>query len=375
MDLHSTASAIIEAALQSAQPDEAVRRALDAHPLHGDVYLVAIGKAAWQMARAAVGCLHVKDGVVITKYGVTPRGIFPAFASLKPRIPFRTPTVIVPRKPPSIWSLLCVQTIRCFFSFPAAVRRSLKSRSFLTKKWPISPVNCSPAAPDIQEINTLRKRLSAVKGGKFGDMCKPARVFSIVLSDIIGDPLDMIASGPAYPDRSTSADALDIIQKYRLKLSDQAMRLMQTDLPASLDNVETVVTGSVRQLCRTASEQCERLGIEPRFLTASLNCEAREAGRFLAAIAKDNANPDHPIAYILGGETVVHLTGHGKGGRNQELALAAAEGIADLPNVAVFSVGSDGTDGPTDASGRLCRRSDQSRVGCAGHFHRRCASR
>ena len=182
-------------------------------------------------------------------------------------------------------------------------------------------------------------------------MCKPARVFSIVLSDIIGDPLDMIASGPAYPDRSTSADALAIIQKYRLKLSDQAMRLMQTDLPASLDNVETVVTGSVRQLCRAASEQCERLGIEPRFLTASLNCEAREAGRFLAAIAKDNANPDHPIAYILGGETVVHLTGHGKGGRNQELALAAAEGIADLPNVAVFSVGSDGTDGPTDAAG------------------------
>lgn len=110
---------------------------------------------------------------------------------------------------------------------------------------------------DIQEINTLRKRLSAVKGGKFGELCKPARVFSIVLSDIIGDPLDMIASGPAYPDSSTTADALAIIQKYQLKLSDQAMQLMQTALPASLDNVETVVTGSVRQLCRAASEQCE----------------------------------------------------------------------------------------------------------------------
>lgn len=88
-----------------------------------------------------------------------------------------------------------------------------------------------------------------------------------------------------------------------------------------------------------------RLGIESRFLTASLSCEAREAGRFLAAIAKDHADTDHPIAYILGGETVVHLTGHGKGGRNQELALAAAEGIAGLSNVAIFSVGSDGTDG------------------------------
>lgn len=350
MDLRSTASAIIDAALQSAQPDEAVRRALNAHPLRGDVYLVAIGKAAWQMARTAVGCLPVKDGVVITKYGHA-AGDLPGvriFEAAHP-VPDANSYLATQAAIDLVASLRAEDTVLFLVSGggSALFEKPLvpdEEMADITRQ-------LLACGADIQEINTLRKRLSAVKGGKFGELCKPARVFSIVLSDIIGDPLDMIASGPAYPDSSTTADALAIIQKYQLKLSDQATQLMQTALPASLDNVETVVTGSVRQLCRAASEQCERLGIESRFLTASLSCEAREAGRFLAAIAKDHADTDHPIAYILGGETVVHLTGHGKGGRNQELALAAAEGIAGLSNVAVFSVGSDGTDGPTDAAG------------------------
>lgn len=279
---------------------------------------VAIGKAAWQMARAAVGCLPVKDGVVITKYGHA-RGlpgvrIFEAAHPVPDANSYRATQAAINL----VASLRAEDTVLFLVSGggSALFEKPLvpdEEMADITRQ-------LLACGADIQEINTLRKRLSAVKGGKFGELCKPARVFSIVLSDIIGDPLDMIASGPAYPDSSTTADALAIIQKYQLKLSDQAMQLMQTALPASLDNVETVVTGSVHQLCRAASEQCERLGIESRFLTASLSCEAREAGRFLAAIAKDHADTDHPIAYILGGETVVHLTGHGKGGRNQELA-------------------------------------------------------
>ena len=111
------------------------------------------------------------------------------------------------------------------------------------------------------------------------------------------------------------------------------------------------VTGSVKQLCKAAIASCKELGYEPHFLTASLNCEARDAGSFLAAIARDNQDVEHSVAYICGGETVVHLTGKGKGGRNQEIALSAAAGIAGLKNTAVFSFGSDGTDGPTDAAG------------------------
>ena len=203
---------------------------------------------------------------------------------------------------------------------------------------------------DIVSMNTLRKRMSAVKGGRFAEHCAPARVFSIVLSDILGDPLDMIASGPAHPDSSTAADAHAVVEKYRLRLSPEANALLDKPLPTALPNVETHITGSVCELCAAAAAAAERRGYTPVLLTDQLNSEAREAGRFLAAIARTHAG-DGSYAYIAGGETVVQLKGKGRGGRNQELALAAAEGIAGLSNAAVFSVGSDGTDGPTDAAG------------------------
>ena len=204
---------------------------------------------------------------------------------------------------------------------------------------------------DIVEMNVIRKRLSAVKGGRFARLCAPARVFSVVLSDILGDPLDMIASGPACPDSSTCRQALDIAEKYRLRLSDRALELLRTETPKELDNVETRITGSVRELCAAAAAACGRLGYEPLVLTDRLCCEAREAGCFLASIARSHASDGRALAFLAGGETVVHLRGTGKGGRNQELALAAADGIQGLTNTAVFSVGSDGTDGPTDAAG------------------------
>ena len=203
---------------------------------------------------------------------------------------------------------------------------------------------------DIVEINTIRKRLSAVKGGRFALHCRPASVFSVVLSDIIGDPLDMIASGPAAPDSSTCAEALAIAQKYGLRLSDRALAFLQTETPKALPNAVSRVTGSVRALCDAAEQAAQTLGYRCIRLTDCLSCEAREAGRFLAAVARTHASPSEPLAFLAGGETVVHLTGSGRGGRNQELALAAAPALAGR-NAAVFSVGSDGTDGPTDAAG------------------------
>jgi hydroxypyruvate reductase len=204
---------------------------------------------------------------------------------------------------------------------------------------------------DITEINTIRKRLSAVKGGKFAKLCEPAQVISVVLSDIIGDPLDMIASGPAYPDSSTSEQAIGIIRKYGITVSAETMELIKMETPSELNNVRTKITGSVTQLCAAAERTCRELGYEPVVLTASLRCQAREAGSFLASIAQYYNSSEKSLAFIAGGETVVQLKGKGKGGRNQELALAAAEYISELDNVAVFSIGSDGTDGPTDAAG------------------------
>ena len=204
---------------------------------------------------------------------------------------------------------------------------------------------------DIIEINTIRKRLSAVKGGRFAQLCAPAKVSAVVLSDIIGDPLDMIASGPAYPDSSTCEQALAIAEKYGLNLSDAARELLHQETPKTLTNVTTQVTGSVRELCAAAAKACESLGYTPVLLTDCLCCQAKEAGSFLASIVKSHAASGQKLAFIAGGETVVKLTGKGLGGRNQEIALAAAAGIDGIKHAAVFSVGSDGTDGPTDAAG------------------------
>lgn len=147
----------------------------------------------------------------------------------------------------------------------------------------------------------------------------------------------MIASGSACPDRSTCAQAKAVAEKYGLKLSGSAFVCLETETPKELDNVEMVVTGSVGNLCRAAARACETLGYEAHILTDCLACEAREAGRFLAAVAKSHQGRSESLAFIAGGETVVHLTGKGKGGRNQELALGAAEGIAGLEHTAVFS--------------------------------------
>ena len=200
-------------------------------------------------------------------------------------------------------------------------------------------------------MNTVRKRLSAVKGGKFARLCAPAQVYAIVLSDIIGDPLDMIASGPAYPDSSTCEEALEVIRKFKIMLPADAEKDLGEETPKTLDNVETVITGSVTELAAAGQKAAEKLGYETWLLTTSLNCQAKEAGSFLAAIGRQYAASGKKLAVLAGGETVVHLHGRGKGGRNQEIALAAADGIAGLDNVAVFSFGSDGTDGPTDAAG------------------------
>ena len=141
------------------------------------------------------------------------------------------------------------------------------------------------------------------------------------------------------------------MKKYGLRLTPIMEQRLEEETPKALNNVETQVTGSVRQLCTAASAACRKLGYEPVVLTDCLACEAREAGAVLGSIARYHADADHSMAFIAGGETVVHLTGKGKGGRNQELALAAAPLIAGICGAAVFSVGSDGTDGPTAAAG------------------------
>ena len=349
--LRRDADAIIRSSLNAVLPDEAVRRALKAFaPRGGRVLLVAAGKAAWQMAHAAVEALgRVDGGVVVTKYGHV-KGEIPGVTCCEAGhpVPDENSFAATEKALTLVQGLTAEDTVLFLLSGGGS---ALFERPLLPGE-ELQDITSQLLASgaDIVEMNTIRKRLSAVKGGRFAQACAPAEVFSIVLSDILGDPLDMIASGPAVPDTSTCAQALAIAEKYHLNLSEQAKTLLQQETPKALDNVTTRITGSVRELCTAAANACRELGYEPILLTDQLCCEAREAGSFLGSIVRTHTGHGKKLAYIAGGETVVHLTGKGLGGRNQELALAAAPAIAGL-NAAVFSVGSDGTDGPTDAAG------------------------
>lgn len=210
---------------------------------------------------------------------------------------------------------------------------------------------------NIVEINMIRKRLSAVKGGRFAQWVNPAKVYTIVLSDVLGDRLDSIASGPACPDVTTSRETLDILVRYNLTMPSRLLRVLEEETPKDLNNVETFITGSVTTLCEKAAEKATELGYKTLILTTTLSCEAKDAGAFLASIAREESEHSRPLqppcAIILGGETVVHVKGKGKGGRNQEIALAAALEMQNIAGVVLVSVGSDGTDGPTDAAGGI----------------------
>lgn len=317
----------------------------------GRTVLVAAGKAAWQMAAAAVRVLgKVDDGIVITKYEHV-KGEIPGVECYEAGHP-------VPDQNSFDATEKALEKVSGLDEYDTVIFLLSGGGSALFEK-PLIPgeelqditKQLLACGADIVEMNTIRKRLSAVKGGRFALACMPARVYAIVLSDIVGDPLDMIASGPAYPDASTCEQAEAIAEKYQLKLSSQVQELLKQETPKTLSNVTTQITGSVRELCRAAQNEAEELGYETVLLTDELCCEAREAGSMLASILKTYARSEKRCCFIAGGETVVHLTGTGKGGRNQELALAAAPGIAGIPNACVFSVGSDGTDGPTDAAG------------------------
>lgn len=352
MSLRTDANEIIQTAIRDALPDSAVRAALETADIVGELYLVAVGKAAWQMAKTAVEVLgnRVKDGIVITKHGysggaIVGLRIFEAGHPVPDADSYRATQAVIDLVAP------LGEGDRVLFLLSGG-------GSALFEKPLIPPDDMErltrellACGADIVEINTLRKRFSAVKGGRFAQLCAPAKVCTVVLSDVIGDRLDMIASGPAAPDSSTAEDAQAIAARCNLTLSEEMKKLLALETPKELHNVESYITGSVSQLCRSAETTCRALGYRPFVLTVSLSCTARDAGVFLANIAQNYARSGEKLAFIVGGETVVHLTGTGLGGRNQELALAAADGIAGLENVCVFSVGSDGTDGPTDAAG------------------------
>ena len=332
MTLREDAQIIMDKALAASLPDAAVEKALKNKKFgSGRIVVVSIGKAAWQMAKTTVVLLgdRISGGIVITKYQHA-KGALPPLEIYEAGHPVLDANSVAAtaRAIDMVKDLGKDDTVLFLISGggSALFEKPLIPLSELQK---INSDLLSSGA-DIVSMNTVRKRFSAVKGGKFAQICAPANVYAIVLSDIIGDPLDMIASGPAYPDTSTREDAQRVIERYKVILSPEAEACLAVETPKRLDHVETVVTGSVTELAKAGKRAAEALGYRTHILTSSLDCEAREAGSFLAAMGREYAGCGKKMAFLAGGETVVHLRGRGKGGRNQEIALSAARGIAGL---------------------------------------------
>lgn len=222
----------------------------------------------------------------------------------------------------------------------------------------------------IDEINAVRKHLSKVKGGRLAEIAHPATFITLILSDVIGDRLDVIASGPTVPDSTTFQDTMEIIKKYNLidRLPEGVMKILKKGIEKKIketpkagnsffEKSQIVIIGSLKHALNAAREKAVSLGFDAEIIASELQGEARDAARYLSAkaikVQQSLKSGEEPRCLISGGETTVTVKGSGLGGRNQELALAFALEIEGMKGIAMLSAGTDGTDGPTDAGGAI----------------------
>ena len=345
----SDALDICLSAINSCLPDQAVKEELKKLDLQGPVYLLAAGKAAYTMAAAACEVLDVRAGIVISKYNHI-KGDLPHIRTFEAGHPLVDENSVKATKE-------LIDMVSNLSSDDKVVFLLSGGASALLEM-PLIPLEELIAINDqmlkkgldIYEINTIRKKLSMIKGGGLARICAPAAVYGIILSDVIEDRLDVIGSGPSVTDESTAQEALDIIKKYDLQLSPKALQVIEESEPWIVNNAKNTIIGSVRILCQNACLKAKELGYQPILLCDKVTLEAREAGDLLSEEILKHEN-DQKTALIMGGETVVKVKGNGKGGRCSELVFSQIEHLKGLEGVLLMALGSDGTDGPTDAAG------------------------
>ncbi|MGQ9851290.1 MAG: glycerate kinase type-2 family protein [Aggregatilineaceae bacterium] len=383
--LHAQALDVLDAALTAANPAQAIRRTLRRD---GDTLLVAdrpydlqqfrrvlvvgAGKATAPMARAVEELLadRLTAGTVTVKYGYT---------EPVERITIHEAGHPVPDAAGVTATQAMVELLRgadahtlvlCLISGGGSALMPLPVPGVtLADLQALTEALLRSGAP-IQALNTVRKHLSQVAGGQLARLAYPATVVALIVSDVVGSPLDVIASGPTVADESTFHQAWQVLEQYGvLAQVSEAIRqhlhrgmsgaIPETPKPGdpALASVHNVVIADNARAAEAAAERATTLGFNTLLLTTYLEGEAREVGRVLAALAREMAWRGHPIpppaCLIAGGETTVTVRGNGKGGRNQELVLSAALSIRGLANVVIASLATDGTDGPTDAAGGL----------------------
>jgi glycerate 2-kinase len=399
-DLH----AIFHAALQAVDPGEAirthVRRAGNQLQVADQMYdlrqfdavsVIGVGKAGAAMAIAVEGLLgdRLRGGHVIVKYGhggpLTHVIVHEAGHPIPDEAGVRATRTLIDFVTGHGRHdlLLCLISGGGSALSPAPVEGiTLAEKQEVTRRL----LACGAT---IHEINALRKHISQIKGGQLARLAARATLITLVLSDVVGDALDVIASGPTVPDTSTFADCVEILHKYQLL--DQVPTTIRRHLESGVSGAvpetpkpgdtvfartQTVLIGRNLQALEAASRQAADLGYQPLILSSAIEGETREVAKVHAGIAREVLASGHPIAapacILSGGETTVTLRGQGKGGRNQEFALALALDIDSIPGIAALSAGTDGTDGPTEAAGAVADWTTRARAELCG-LHPRAA--
>jgi glycerate 2-kinase len=344
------------------------------------VALISVGKAAVPMAAAAAGILGdlLAAGIVVTKYGHVTVADLPASLELF-EAGHPIPDEAGSRAGQAIVALLGESRATSKSRFDLVLVLLSGGASALVPA-PVSGLTLHHlqvttdlllrAGATIVEMNAVRKHLSQLKGGQLARLASPIPIATLVLSDVVGDPLDVIASGPTAPDPTTYGDADAILTRYALRdrVPTEVLDHLARGVTGELDEtpkpndplfrrVLTKIVGSNRQAAEAAVAQAERLGYHSLLLTTFMEGEAREIAKVAVACARSiraHAQPLAPPACLVwGGETTVTVRGKGKGGRNQELALSAALGLSGMDDVALMALATDGTDGPTDAAGAI----------------------
>ena len=382
--LRKAAGEIFQAALDAANPRIAIHRHVrregenllvdgavyDLGP--GRVVVVGAGKACAAMAAAVEEVLgdRIRDGVVVVKDGtalplrrirVTQAG-HPVPDARGAEGTSAILALLTETRPEDLVIVLISGGGSALLPAPVAginlIEKQAMTRALLA------------CGATIEEINAVRKHCSRVKGGQMARALFPARSLTLILSDVIGDPLDAIASGPTVPDTTTYAEALEILRRYRVEDRIPVSILQHLERGARGEIPETpkagdpcfatahhCIVGNNLQSLLAARDRAARLGFQALLLTTALKGESREVAKVLAALLLEMRRSGHPLSppacLLLGGETTVTVRGKGKGGRSQELVLAGAIAIAGGRDLVIWSAGTDGTDGPTDAAGAV----------------------
>ena len=367
---------ILSAALKAVDPFDAVQKHLP--NLEGHVFGLGIGKAAIPMMDALAEWTPLSGGLAITKFasGLSPK-LYSVIESGHP-VPDARSLHAGERVLEFVSSLQADDTLVCLISGGGSALMTLPHEGITLDDMQAMTRALLACGARIDEINTIRRSLDRVKGGGVARATK-ARVISLILSDVIGNPLEAIASGPTAPDPTIRADALAILKKHDIaKLVSNSILaiLLRAPSPALAagdgsgsisDRVQNIIIGDNSIAAHAALQQAQSEGFRAEVLANDLQGEARDVGVMLAGKLRAEISKDmHPFCLIAGGETTVTIKGEGKGGRNQELALSAVKELAGLENTMLVALATDGDDGPTDAAGAVVTGDSAQRAASLG---------